>query len=339
MSETLQPDPKLREFLRAQGLVSIDTAATWTALTGGVSSDIWRVSLPDQTLCVKCALPKLKVARDWNAPASRNAYEWAWMNFAATHAPQAVPKPIAHDPELGAFAMQYLDSNEHPVWKNLLLAGRVDTDVACAVATTLVALHSASARDPAVAPQFQNNEIFYQIRLEPYLIATAQAHPELSTILHRLSDQTLGTHLALVHGDISPKNILVGAESPIFLDAECAWFGDPAFDIAFCLNHFLLKCLARPDKRHEYLKSFTAFTDAYLRGVDWEPPQELEQRAARLLPALFLARIDGKSTVEYVTEECDRERVRNVARPLIIHPPRTLARIAQAWGDALDQDE
>ncbi|NYT22497.1 aminoglycoside phosphotransferase family protein [Alcaligenaceae bacterium] len=330
-----RPDPKLLDFLLAQGLAARDTPAAWTALTGGVSSDIWRVALPERTLCVKCALPRLKVAQDWQAPTSRNAYEWAWLNFAAAHAPRAVPEPIAHDPELGAFAMEYLDGGTHPVWKSQLLAGHVDERVAPAVAALLGTLHSASTRDPAIAECFQNDDIFHQIRLEPYLIATAQAHPDLSSVLHDLADTTLNTHLALVHGDISPKNILVGPESPVFLDAECAWFGDPAFDVAFCLNHLLLKCLVRRDKRHDYLQAFMAFRQAYLQQVDWEAPQALERRAAKLLPALFLARVDGKSTVEYLTRESDRDAVRHVARPMILRPPATLAEIAQVWGGAL----
>jgi len=50
----------------------------------------------------------------------------------------------------------------------------------------------------------------------------------------------------------------------------------------------------------------------YLAAVTWEPPEEVEARAARLLPALFLARVDGKSPVEYITAETDKDRVRRV---------------------------
>src|SRR5436305_9549189 len=103
------PDPQLRAFLVARGLAHDGESVCWTALAGGVSSDIWRVDLPGRSVCVKRALHKLRVAQDWHAPVARNAYEWAWLCFASEHSPGAVPQPLAHDPELGAFAMQFLE--------------------------------------------------------------------------------------------------------------------------------------------------------------------------------------------------------------------------------------
>jgi aminoglycoside phosphotransferase (APT) family kinase protein len=335
MSMQPQPDPRLPEFLHAQGLIPEGAQMQWAPLAGGVSSDIWRVDVGGRVLCVKCALPKLKVARDWHAPISRNAYEWAWINFAFEHVPQAVPKPLAHDPQLGAFAMEFLDDASHPVWKAQLLAGMADTGTAKKVADTLGLLHAASAGSPSLPEKFETDHIFYSIRLEPYLVATAQAHPDLATELNRIAEHTLCTHKALVHGDVSPKNILVGPASPVFLDAECAWYGDPAFDLAFCLNHFLLKCLARRAQASAFLRCFDAFTQAYLARVSWEAPDDLERRAAQLLPALFLARIDGKSPVEYVTRQEDKELVRRAARPLIVRPVSRLGKIAEAWAQAL----
>lgn len=329
------PDPRLVAFIEAQGLSPPGARTQWTPLAGGVSSDIWRVDLPGRTLCVKCALPKLKVARDWRAPVSRNTNEWAWLNFAATVYPGAVPRPVAHDAEIGAFAMEYLDPVAFPVWKQLLLGGRVDAATAQRVGEMLAGLHAHSAGDAALARMFRTDDVFHSIRLEPYLIATAEVHPELASRLRVLADTTLATHVALVHGDVSPKNILIGDATPVFLDAECAWYGDPAFDAAFCLNHFLLKCLARPEHAEAYLSCFDAFAAAYLAGATWEPRAHLEGRTATLLPALFLARIDGKSPVEYVTAEPDRQLVRGVAVPLVAAPPARLADIARRWRDAL----
>ncbi len=130
---------------------------------------------------------------------------------------------------------------------------------------------------------------------------------------------------------MSPKNILLGPRGPIFLDAECAWYGDPAFDLAFCLNHLLLKCLLTPPATTAFLRAFEVLVDAYLAGVSWESPPELEARAAHLLPGLFLARVDGKSPVEYLVDERDKAKVRRVAGRFLRTPVETLREIARIW--------
>lgn len=321
----------LNEFLYRTGLAARGTAPAWTPLAGGVSSDIWRVDLPDRTLCVKRALASLKIAGDWQAPTSRNAFEWAWLNYAARRCPHAVPTPLAHDSELGMFAMAYLDPIRYPVWKRQLLDGVAQRETAALVGRMLARLHGESAHDRELERAFPTLEIFYSIRLEPYLIATGRRHPDLASALHALAERTAAARIALVHGDVSPKNILIGPEGPVFLDAECAWYGDPAFDLAFCLNHFLLKCLARPSFIDAYLDCFSAFSAAYLADADWELRAALEARAASLLPALFLARIDGKSPVEYVTDEWAKALVRETARALIVDAPTRLIAVAECW--------
>ena len=329
-------DPQLARFLREHGLVGADGSARFTPLAGGVSSDIWRVDLPDgRTICIKRALSKLKVAADWYAPLSRNAYEWAWIEFAARHAPDAAPRQLARDAGAGLFAMEYLAPEQHPVWKRQLLDGQVEPATAAAVGRVLAVLHLASSRDVAVERAFDSGANFHALRLEPYLLATARVHPALAPALEALVDRTAGTQLALVHGDVSPKNILVGPRGPVFLDAECAWYGDPAFDIAFCLNHLLLKCLVRPDRRQLLQRSFEAFVDAYFPLARFEPRPGLESRAASLLPGLLLARVDGKSPVEYMTDERQRELVRKVAAPMILRPPALLAEVLGRWHAAL----
>jgi aminoglycoside phosphotransferase (APT) family kinase protein len=300
-------------------------------LTGGVSSDIWRVDLPGGPICVKRALARLKVAQVWEAPVERNASEWHWFETVSAIAPDAVPRPIAEDRHGGMFAMAFLDPAAHPVWKAQLRDGIAEPATARAVGAILAAIHAATASRAGIAETFATDAIFEAIRLEPYLRATARRHPDLAAALNATADATARTKLCLVHGDVSPKNILVGARGPVFLDAECAWHGDPAFDIAFCLNHMLLKCLWTPRAMPAFLECFAALTRSYLAGVTWEAPAAIEARAARLLPGLFLARVDGKSPVEYITEEAARERVRRVARPLIAQPPERLAAIAEAW--------
>jgi aminoglycoside phosphotransferase (APT) family kinase protein len=324
----------LSRSLRRMGLLKAGEAARLTSLEGGVSSDICLVEAGERRFCVKRALPRLKVEALWEAPVERNAAEAAWMRAVRRWLERAVPLVLGEDEQAGLFAMEYLGPDEHPLWKTELLAGRVETDFAAAVGRDLALIHARGAADPDVPAAFANDRTFEAIRIEPYLRATGRAHPELAERFEALARATLRTKRALVHGDVSPKNILRGPLGPVFLDAECAWFGDPAFDLAFCLNHLLLKGAREGAERARYLAAFSALSGAYLARVDWESADGLEARAAALLPALFLARVDGKSPVEYLSRESERAAVRRCAVPLIADPPRRVSDVADAWSRA-----
>ena len=317
--------------LRRLGLVRGDADPPAEPLAGGVSSDIWRIDLPGGAICVKRALARLRVAQDWRAPVERNAFEVAWMEVAGEAVPGAVPRLVAVDDAAKLFAMEFLDPRTHPLWKARLRDGIAEPPVARAVGERLARIHAATAGRDDVAARFRSDAIFHAIRLEPYLLATARRHPDLAPRLEALVARTAATRLALVHGDVSPKNILAGPGGPVFLDAECAWYGDPAFDAAFCLNHLLLKAAWCPAHAASYLSLFDELARAYLAGCDWEPVAGLEARIAALLPGLFLARVDGKSPVEYIVDDAMREAVRQVARPLVAEPPRVLSAIRAAW--------
>ena len=317
------------------GLAGEREAPAFAPLTGGVSSDIWRVDLDSGTICIKRALAKLKVAADWRAPVGRNASEVAWIEAANRIVPHSAPEILGQDSGAGLFAMPFYDPAEFMLWKNELRDGRVDLDIAAEVGRRLGQIHAATAGDADVAKRFANDTIFHDIRLEPYLIATGRAHADLAETLDGLAAVTAQTKKALVHGDVSPKNILIGPKGPMFLDAECAWYGDPAFDLAFCLNHFLLKCLWTPAAVRDFLDAFDRMKGGYFAQVDWEEPVDLESRVARLLPGLFLARVDGKSPVEYLTDEADKQRVRRVARSLLAGPVTKLSDVRNAWREEL----
>jgi len=325
------PIGELRGPLERLGLVGRAEDLELLPLTGGVASDIWLVRTGGRSFVVKRALEKLRVAADWRAPVARNAAEAAWLKAAAGIVPVSVPKLLAHDPAAGLFAMEFLPPERFPVWKNLLREGKADPAFAEEVGRRLGRIHAGTAGRKGLAGDFNPDATFFALRLEPYFSFTAQRQPEVAPMLLALVETTLSNKRALVHGDISPKNILAGSAGPVFLDAECAWYGDPAFDLAFCLNHLLLKCVWNADAAALYLRSFARLSEAYLREVNWEERTALEARAARLLPALLLARIDGKSPVEYIVDEADRIAVRQFAIPLIRQQPGTLEPIARQW--------
>jgi aminoglycoside phosphotransferase (APT) family kinase protein len=333
----------IREFLERAGLVPPGCVPQFQPLGGGVSSDIWLVRAGASEFCVKRALGRLRVAAEWRADESRNLTEVRWLTQVGTFNAKLVPRVLASDSSLAAFAMEFLPPERFELWKAQLGRGCVIPETAASVGRHLASIHSAFAKSPTAATEFDTGASFHALRIEPYLLATARAHPDLSATLEALAERTAQTKRTVVHGDISPKNILIGlsrrsgvaakaeADGLVFLDAECAWFGDPAFDLSFCLNHLMLKTLWVPSAARELMASFDALTEAYLRGVDWEDTAALEQRAAHLLPALFLARVDGKSPVEYLTDEVSKNMVRSAARAMLQQPTDRLSEVRGTW--------
>lgn len=271
------------------------------ALAGGVSCDVYVAELPDgRRIVVKRALPKLRVAADWYAPAERAEAETAWIRMAAGIDPRFVPKVLGEDPVRHVFAMEFLP---FPVWKSQLASGDVDTAFAAKVGAALKRLH-------VPVQGFDNKAQFHALRIEPYLLHTADRHLDVAPRIREIAASIEDARIAVMHGDFSPKNILVGPD-PVILDAECACIGDPAFDLAFCLNHLLLKGVWRPEHAPQYDGAFTTLKDAYA------PDAALDRRAASLLAAFLLARIDGKSPVEYLTDERQKDFVRAKAKALL----------------------
>jgi aminoglycoside phosphotransferase (APT) family kinase protein len=317
--------------LRRMGLVDAHQPVPLVPLPGGVSSDICRAELPSGPICIKRALARLRVAADWQAPIGRNHYEAEWMRVAGGIVPASVPAVLGEDPLGGAFAMAWLPPDHYPVWKAQLRDGTIDPATAGAFGDVLGRIHDATADRSDIAARFPTDAIFYAIRLEPYLVETGRAHPDLAGRLAALVAATQSNARVLVHGDFSPKNLLIGPDGPVILDAECAWFGDPAFDVAFVLNHLLLKGAWRPQWRMSYLASFRTLASAYFDRVTWEPAEVLAARVAALLPGLLLARVDGKSPAEYVRDDADKTRIRAFARGLLLAPVADPDTIAARW--------
>jgi len=321
--ETLLPPLFARAGIAAGGAITVEP------LTGGVSSDIVRIRLADgQVYCAKRALPKLKVASDWQAPLERNHFEIAWLRRAGEIVPGAAPKVLGEDREHGIALLEYLPPEDFRLWKSELLAGRADPHTPVAVAEALGRIHAATLNDAAVAAAFATDALFDALRLDPYLRTLAARQPGLNEPILACLAETAATKLALVHGDVSPKNILVGKADghPVLLDAECAWYGDPAFDAAFCLNHLLLKAVHVPEIRAALFEEAAAFLVTWLGHFPAPLRADTERRTATLLACLMLARVDGKSPVEYLSP-AEQQTVRDIAMPLVAEPPSTIAAV------------
>jgi aminoglycoside phosphotransferase (APT) family kinase protein len=324
--------PDIADALTAMGLLGADETFALEKLSGGVSCDVFLVTVEGRMpIVVKRALPKLRVAAEWRAPPERAATEVAWLKLVAGIEPHWVPSILGEDRARHLFAMAYFPPDSHPVWKAELAAGRIDVDFAKQVGAALARIHAATAGRAETAAAFANDAQFAALRLEPYLLFTAARHPGLAQAIRDEAARIGGARIALMQGDVSPKNILCGPHGPVFLDAETACFGDPAFDLAFCLNHFLLKSVWKPQWTAAYARSFAAMKDAYLAGVTWEKADAIDRRTARLLPMLLLARVDGKSPVEYLIDEGDKAFVRAAAIQMIVEPPQNLAQLGEVY--------
>lgn len=306
---------QLLAHLIQSGLAATD--ARLTPLPGGVSSDISLVESSSGTLVVKAALEKLRVKDDWFADVSRNRVEQNFFDYTAPIIPAHVPCILGRGE--GWFAMEYL--GEMPNWKTKLLAGEADESTANLAGDVLGRLHAASWLDEAARARFNTLPNFHALRIEPYLLKTAERVPEVAPILRAEATRLAETQLALVHGDYSPKNLLVGPQRLIVLDAECAWFGDPVFDTAFMLTHLHLKALLHPHT----ISLVPVFWSAYTHVCG----HDLEERTVKLLLCLLLARVHGKSPVEYLSEP-QKAHVTRFVLAHLPHPP-SLAALTASW--------
>lgn len=296
-------------------------------LGGGISCDIAAVDLGLRKVCVKFALPKLRVAADWYAPTGRNKAEYDWLEFAQQVVPGSTPRLLGRDPKLNGFAMEFIPTTDAYLWKTALLERLPIRKEARKVGDALGRIHAASSQAGFDANLFRNQSDFHALRLEPYLEFTASRHPDLSRSIHSLVGDLTSKSNILVHGDVSPKNIFFRGKQCLILDAECATMGDACFDLAFCMNHLVLKSFHMPDRSAALSAELLDLWAAYARHVEWEAEDELEARVCGLLPALMLARIDGKSPVEYLDENT-RERVRISSINLFRLAPSRLADLA-----------
>lgn len=327
-------DAKLIEYLRSAGLLSGDSPRL-VPMAGGVSSDISLVEAGDERFVIKRSLPQLKVVDAWFCDTRRNITEFEAIRYAGRLFPDSVPRLLLTDADNRLFAMEYFGSEFTP-WKTQLLQGEINIEVGRKVACLLAALHRGSWGDAAAREAFNTGADFFSLRVEPYLLTTGRRHSDLAWMFEAEANRIQSTHLALVHGDWSAKNLLISGERVIVLDWEAAWFGDPAFDSAFMLNLIYLKSLHNRKQLPEYLELMRVFRDIYGRAV-YPLDAEFDRRILRLTLMLLLGRIDGKSRAEYVTAFEDKELVRTFVRKALIAGVDSWSELDKRWESAVRQ--
>jgi 5-methylthioribose kinase len=323
-----QPDALLR-YLRDTGRLGPSEVPTLTTLAGGVSNRTVLLESPNgKAWVLKQALAKLRVAEDWFCDPQRihrEALGLAWLERLTP--PGSIPSLLFEDETCHLLAMRAVP-RPHENWKNRLLAGEVQREHVTQFGQLLGIIHrEAHRRREEIAPLFADRRFFESLRLEPYYQFTAQRHREVAHFLSDLMAETLATRLTLVHGDYSPKNVLLRDGQLVLLDHEVIHFGDPAFDLGFGLTHFLSKAHHLPQHRSAFMESAHCFWQTYERTVgELVHGAELEARVVRHTLACMLARVDGRSPLEYLTE-AQRNRQRQITLSLMPQPPRCLSEL------------
>jgi len=322
--------------LRRDGLVHRADARI-TALPGGVSSDICLVEEGSRRFVVKRALPKLRVRDDWFAGISRNATERDFIDCVGGILPGAVPRLLPTRSSSGYFAMEYLGAG-YENWKTQLLRGQIDSEPAVASGALLGRLQRLTRDCGNLRRRFDTMPMFCALRLEPYLRTTGQRHPALRHWFEDEADRLATAREVLVHGDFSPKNILVSATRIVLLDCEAACYGDAAFDPAFLLNHLFLKALGNRSDATMLATAIDRAWKSFLAHASGDgaagKDAVLERRVTRLLLLLMLARVDGKSPVEYLLPP-QQEVVRTFVAAQLATDPHTLDRLCHLWFEAI----
>lgn len=295
-----------------------ETELRATELGGGVSNRVWLVQGAGQRLVLKQALPKLRVQEDWFSDPSRIHREAEALRRLETVLPAGnVPRVLFEDRGQYLYAMEAAPGER--TWKDLLLAGDVSAQIAVRIADIQARMMSASWQDPAFAECFGDLTAFDQLRIDPYYRFTSARHPARSEAFHSAAARAVQQKKCLVHGDWSPKNMMVNGGDVMAIDFEVIHFGDPAFDCGFLLNHLLLKSIHRPESRNDYRGAAEAYWN-HLAESSPADPGWLLQGTLIHLRCLLLARVDGKSPAEYLKDERKREQVRRLATGLMDSP-------------------
>jgi 5-methylthioribose kinase len=328
-------------YLRDSGRIAPDESVRARELGGGVSNMVLLVERPERpggTFVLKQARAQLRTVQPWFSSVERNWREADVLAICTrllerSNAPSGAscnraaqtPRILFEDRDNYLFAMTAAP-RPNTVWKDELLAGKADRQIAVACGRLLATLHGESWLDAGIAERLGDRTLFDQLRVDPYYRTLAAARPETRPAVERLIDSLAAHPRSLVHADFSPKNLLIFSGGLMMVDFETGHFGDPAFDLGFFLSHLVLKACYHIPRHAAFLEVADAFRQSYCETMAAKvAPQELSDLWARGLQNLAgcaWARLDGKSPVEYLSDPPRREQIRALCREIFQTQPR-----------------
>ena len=326
--------PQLLGYLAQNRVINRSTGAECRILAGGVSNKTVLVSDPaGPDVVVKQALGKLRVAEPWESDPHRLMTEANALTALQELLPEhKVPNLLFRDEEQGVIVMEaFMEPAIN--WKDDLLNGIVNRQIVNEFAGALARIHSRSTGKPIYRDLFANRAHFETLRLDPYYRYTAANLPDIASFMENLIVDTLDQRLCLVHGDYSPKNILVQDGRMVLLDFEVMHYGDSAFDVGFALTHFLSKANHLSQYRHTFVDTAAVFWETYSKQFTFD--RQYEARAVRHTLACLLARVSGKSPLEYL-DDAERSRQQRICVRILEGVPEKMNDLVNYWQTSLD---
>jgi Ser/Thr protein kinase RdoA (MazF antagonist) len=144
------------------------------------------------------------------------------------------------------------------------------------------------------------DSLFEQLRIDPFYRFVAAKNPQIEVEIRKLINELEGDKTTIVHGDFSPKNIMVSTDDQVFiLDFEVTHVGNPVFDLAFLLAHLLCKFFRTEDRLHAKLLSNTGLVFV----KEYEKLRAISPSVVKHTALIALARVEGKSPVNYLSPD------------------------------------
>ncbi|MFN3249401.1 aminoglycoside phosphotransferase family protein [Roseibium album] len=309
-----------------------------SSVEGGVSSNVWYIrTRSGRDMIAKRPLARLNVEQEWLADQRRSNFECMFLRDVRACVPENVASVLAHDVESHTLFIEYFPTQAFFNWREEILAGRTHEEAGAGIGATLAKIHHYFAQNSDARERYDARDILQGTRIDPYFDAITKRHPKLSKKIDKLRSQTLKADSVVIHGDVSPKNILVAPNRQILLDAECACIGDPAFDPSFLLAQLLLKTLVVIEREKEIMAACQGFITSYFDGVIWEDKHSLEQRAIEYLGLFLLARIDGKVPVPYIRDDNIKALAREFGTNLLNLKDKKISDVLGSWSMMINE--
>ena len=331
-----EPPPKLPieldtqtlpDYLRDRDIILAHDDIRVEELGGGVSNVVLRWRTTDRCGVVKQSRPRLRVRDEWLSDVRRVLNERDAIAYLADRLPAGTVPSLTFSDDICLVLGMECAPEDALVWKPLLLSGQLEPERARQAGDLLSQIHAVTLDDASAASRFVARPLLDQNRLDPWYRAAAAVHPDLHDVFEYAIERLLVIRRVLVHGDYVPKNMLMSERGILILDWEVVHFGNPGYDVATFINHMLLKGVRTDGSRGGFVRMAEAFWRAYRAGVPAEDVGLIEQEALLQLGALMLARVDGKSKVEYLSDEGEVGDARAFGRWLLRARPSSLSEV------------